>query len=152
DDYGDYVLLDAAGARVRHRLGGRDAVGLELGVERSRSLDVEATPARGTYRPNPALGAGTYRLARLRLERAAGGLVSAADLAGAASLEVGDGPTSFIRAALDAAWRVPLRSSALAGSLHGGIGSDGLPAYRSFVLGGRGTLVGEPFRAYGGRT
>ena len=25
------------------------------------------------------------------------------------------------------------------------------PPYRSFVLGGRGTLVGEPFRAYGGR-
>src|SRR5690348_5680525 len=25
------------------------------------------------------------------------------------------------------------------------------PAYRSFVLGGRGTLVGEPFRAFGGR-
>ena len=152
DDYGDYVLLDAAGARVRHRLGGRDALGLELGIERSRSLDVEATPARGSYRPNPALGAGTYRLARLRLERAAGGLVSGADLAGAASLELGDGPTSFIRASLDAAWRIPLRSSALAGTIHGGIGSDGLPPYRSFVLGGRGTLVGEPFRAYGGRT
>jgi hypothetical protein len=26
-----------------------------------------------------------------------------------------------------------------------------LPAYRSFVLGGRGTLPGEPFRAFGGR-
>ncbi|HEX5575337.1 MAG TPA: hypothetical protein VFX42_05640, partial [Gemmatimonadales bacterium] len=33
-----------------------------------------------------------------------------------------------------------------------GIGSEDLPAYRSFVQGGRGTLVGEPFRAYGGRT
>jgi hypothetical protein len=32
-----------------------------------------------------------------------------------------------------------------------GLGSDRLPPYRSFVLGGRGTLVGEPFRAYGGR-
>jgi hypothetical protein len=32
------------------------------------------------------------------------------------------------------------------------VGSAGLPAYRSFVLGGRGTLVGEPFRAYGGRS
>lgn len=26
-----------------------------------------------------------------------------------------------------------------------------MPAYRAFVLGGRGTLVGEPFRAWGGR-
>jgi hypothetical protein len=35
--------------------------------------------------------------------------------------------------------------------LYLGIGSERLPAHRSFVLGGRGTLVGEPFRAYGGR-
>jgi hypothetical protein len=33
-----------------------------------------------------------------------------------------------------------------------GWGSDHLPAYRSFVMGGRGTLLGEPFRAYGGRS
>ncbi|HZE74339.1 MAG TPA: hypothetical protein VE091_03455 [Gemmatimonadales bacterium] len=151
DDYGDYVLLDAAGARLRHRLGGRGALGLEIGVERSRSLDVAATPARGTYRPNPSLGAGTYRLARLRLERGAGGLVNAADASAAVGLEVGDGPTSFIRGSLDGTWRLPFRGSALAGRVHGGIGSDGLPAYRSFVLGGRGTLVGEPFRGYGGR-
>jgi hypothetical protein len=32
------------------------------------------------------------------------------------------------------------------------MGTDRLPAYRSFVLGGRGTLLGEPFRAYGGRS
>src|SRR4029078_931073 len=42
--------------------------------------------------------------------------------------------------------------SALAGKVQGGIGSDGLPAYRSFVLGGRGTLGGEPFRACGRRS
>jgi hypothetical protein len=30
-------------------------------------------------------------------------------------------------------------------------GSDGMPAYRAMALGGRGTLVGEPFRAFGGR-
>jgi len=151
DDYGDYVLVDAAGGRVRHRFGGRVAVGLELAVERSRSLDVAATPARGAYRPNPALGAGSYRLARARLERAGGGLPSGADLAGSLALEVGDGPTSFIRGAADGTWRVPFGPGTLAGRVHGGIGSDGLPAYRSFVLGGRGTLVGEPFRAFGGR-
>jgi hypothetical protein len=32
-----------------------------------------------------------------------------------------------------------------------GAGTDDLPRHRSFVIGGRGTLVGEPFRAYGGR-
>ncbi len=35
--------------------------------------------------------------------------------------------------------------------LYLGAGTARLPAYRSFVLGGRGTLLGEPFRAYGGR-
>ena len=33
----------------------------------------------------------------------------------------------------------------------GGIGSSNLPVDRSFVLGGRGTLLGVPFRALGGR-
>jgi hypothetical protein len=33
----------------------------------------------------------------------------------------------------------------------GGWGSSALPPFRSFVVGGRGTLEGEPFRAYGGR-
>jgi hypothetical protein len=152
DDYGDYVMLDAAGARLRHRLGSRMTLGFEVGAERSSSLDVEATPARGSYRPNPALGAGTYGLARARLERAGGGLASGADVTGSLAVEAGDGPTSFGRVLLDAAWRVPLGGSALAGKVQGGIGSDGLPAYRSFVLGGRGTLVGEPFRAFGGRS
>ncbi len=151
DDYGDYVLLDLAGAGARQRLGGGTALGLQLAVERSRSLDVTATPARGRYRPNPALGAGTYRVARLRLEQA-GGSPLRAGLAGALALEVGDGPTTFVRGSADGRWLVPLGASALAGSVHAGVGSAGLPAYRSFVLGGRGTLVGEPFRAYGGRS
>ncbi|MCI0345584.1 MAG: hypothetical protein L0221_09105, partial [Chloroflexi bacterium] len=58
DDYGDYVRIDAAGVAVRQPLGGLAAVSLELGVERSRSLEVRATPARGSFRPNPPLGAG----------------------------------------------------------------------------------------------
>jgi hypothetical protein len=33
----------------------------------------------------------------------------------------------------------------------GGWGSPLLPLHRGFVVGGRGTLEGEPFRAYGGR-
>ena len=32
-----------------------------------------------------------------------------------------------------------------------GWGTEGLPAHRGFVVGGRGTLVGESFRAWGGR-
>ncbi|HET7600334.1 MAG TPA: hypothetical protein VFK09_08570, partial [Gemmatimonadales bacterium] len=151
-DYGDYVLLDDLAAEVRARLSPRLTGGVELAIERSRSLDVTATPASGTYRPNPALGAGTYRIARLRLERQGGGVAVGHDLDARLALEAGDGPTSYLRAAAGLRGRVPLGRTALLAWADGGIGSDGLPAYRSFVLGGRGTLVGEPFRAYGGRS
>ncbi len=153
DDYGDYLLLDAAGAGVRLRTGARGAAGVELAVERPHSLEVVATPARGTYRPNPPLGAGTYRAARLRLERTASGAPgSGGDLSGALGVELGDGPTSYLRLAFDGRWIAPLGRTRLLFSGRAGWGTAGLPAYRSFVLGGRGTLVGEPFRAYGGRS
>lgn len=153
-DYGDYLLLDAAGAGLRLRTGARGAVGLELSVERPRTLEVTATPARGTYRANPPLGAGTYTAARLRLERAAGSGAFGAggDLSGALGVELADGPTSYLRLALDGRWLAPLGRTRLLLAGHAGWGTAGLPAYRSFVLGGRGTLVGECFRAYGGRS
>jgi hypothetical protein len=37
-------------------------------------------------------------------------------------------------------------------SLFSGFGTSGLPGWRSFALGGRATLPGEDFRAWGGRT
>jgi hypothetical protein len=35
--------------------------------------------------------------------------------------------------------------------LQGGAAGDGLPPHRAFVLGGRGTLLGDQFREWGGR-
>ncbi len=151
-DYGDYVLLDAVGLGGRHRLSTRVSTGLELAVERSRSVSVEATPASGTYRPNPPLGAGSYRIARLRFERVGGGVALRRDLDTRILLEGGTGPTDYIRGTAAIRWRIDLGRTGLLAWAQGGIGSDGLPAYRSFVLGGRGTLPGEPFRAYGGRS
>ena len=156
DDYGDYVLLDAATAGVRHRLDGRTSVELQLGVEESHSLGVEATPANGSYRPNPPLGAGTVRVVRASLERASGGMAVEGDLQGRLSLEAGDGEG---RAATStsgpppraAGSPTPVRGRLLTRA-YAGAGTGGLPAYRSFALGGRGTLLGEPFRAYGGRS
>ena len=151
DDYGDYVLLNGAGAGLRHRLSGRTAMGIDLRVEESRSVGVSATPARGSYRPNPPLGSGTYRVARLELERASGGIAVRSDVQGRVALEAGTGPTDYGRATLEGRWLTGLGRGALLSRLYLGAGSDGLPPHRSFVLGGRGTLVGEPFRAYGGR-
>ncbi|MBA3553329.1 MAG: hypothetical protein H0W29_01025 [Gemmatimonadales bacterium] len=150
-DYGDYVLLQSVGAGMRHRLSGRTTLELELLVEESQSVAVSASPATGSYRPNPPLGSGSYRLGRVALERASGGLAVHRDLQGRLALEAGEGPTEYFRATAEGRWLAGLGGSELLGRAFVGVGTDGLPPYRGFAIGGRGTLVGEPFRAYGGR-
>jgi hypothetical protein len=151
-DYGDYVLLQTATLGLRERLSGRTALGLSAGVEESQSVGVRATAATGSYRPNPALGSGTYRVARLELERASGGIAVRGDLQGRLSLEGGEGPRDYGRATLEGRWLTTLGGRELVSRLYLGAGTDGLPPHRSFAIGGRGTLVGEPFRAFGGRS
>ena len=152
DDYGDWLLLDEASAGVERRLGSRHGVELASALERSRSLEVEASPANGEYRPNPAFGAEAYRVARLSVTRASGGSVAArSDLHGALRLEGGTGPSDYLRGALEARWTRSIGPTALVGRLYGVAGTSGMPAYRAMAVGGRGTLVGEPFRAFGGR-
>ena len=152
DDHGDYVLLHSALAGVRRRLGSRTTAALTAGVEESRSVSVRASPATGSYRPNPPLGSGTYRLARLELERASGGIAMRRDLQARVALEAGEGPSDYARATVEGRWLAPLAGRDLVGRVYLGAGTDRLPPHRSFVIGGRGTLVGEPFRAWGGRT
>jgi hypothetical protein len=151
-DYGDYVLLHALSLGLRQRLGGRTALTASVGVEESQSVTTRASPANGHYRPNPPLGAGTRRIARLGLERASGGMAVHRDLQGRLALEVGEGGGNYVRGTAEGRWLVGLPGSEILSRIYLGGGSYRLPAYRSFVLGGRGTLVGEPFRAYGGRT
>jgi hypothetical protein len=150
-DYGDYVLIHAVDLGMRHRLGGRTWLMAGLGVEESHSVTTRASPATGRYRPNPPLGGGSHRLLRFGLERASGGIALHRDLQGRVSLEAGEGSSEYLRATAEGRWLARLGRSELLSRGYFGLGSGGLPAYRSFVLGGRGTLVGEPFRAYGGR-
>jgi hypothetical protein len=150
-DYGDYVLLTGARLGVRHRVSGRTALVLSGGVEESRSVATRATPATGSYRPNPALGAGTYGVGTLELERASGGIAVSHDLQGRVRLEGGTGPGDYARLTLEGRWQTMLGGHQLLTRAFLGTATDRLPAYRSFVMGGRGTLPGEPFRAYGGR-
>jgi hypothetical protein len=150
-DYGDYVLLTGAALGLRHRLSGRTALGFSGGVEESRSVATRATPATGSYRPNPALGSGTWGVARLELERTSGGIAVRQDLQGRIRVEGGTGPHDYARATLEGRWLTTLGGHELVSRVYLGTGTGDLPAHRSFVLGGRGTLVGEPFRAYGGR-
>jgi hypothetical protein len=150
-DYGDYVLLRSALAGARHRLSGRTTLAFSAGVEESRSVAVRATPATGSYRPNPALGSGAYGVARIELERASGGIAVRQDLQGRLAFEGGDGPTDYARATVEGRWLTVLGRHQLVTRAYLGAGTGGLPPHRSFAIGGRGTLVGEPFRAYGGR-
>jgi hypothetical protein len=150
-DYGDYVLLTAADLTLARRLGGRTSLRGSVAAEESQSVTVQASPANGVYRPNPSLGSGNYGIVRLELEQASGGIALRRDLQGRVSLELGEGPDNYVRGAARGVWTARFGSSELQSELHLAAGSNGLPAHRSFVLGGRGTLVGEPFRAYGGR-
>jgi len=151
-DYGDYVLLEGGSLGTEHRLSGRTTLGAEGFFERSQSVGVAATPANGRYRPNPPLGAGDYTGFRLRLERASGGIAVAHDLQGAVSLEFADGPEPYSRVSAESRWLTLLGGHELVSRAYAGWGSNHLPAYRAFVIGGRNTLLGEPFRAFGGRS
>jgi hypothetical protein len=150
-DYGDYVLLHTVELEAQRRLGGRTWIRTSVGIEESQSVTTRASPANGSYRANPPLGAGTYRLARVELERASGGIALRSDLQGRIALEAGEGAGEYLRAAADLRFRQQLGPGELVSRLHLGSGTNRLPAYRTFAIGGRGTLVGEPFRAYGGR-
>jgi hypothetical protein len=151
EDYGDYVLVESAELGARRRLGTHTRLEGSLGVESATGVRVEATPANGTYRPNRNLGAPTYGVLRVRLKRTPGGIALNHDIGGSVAIEAADGPTSYLRATAEGRWRAGIGGTELLSRLYVGLGTDRLPAYRSFVVGGRGTLVGEPFRAYGGR-
>ncbi len=150
-DHGDYLLLDQAALGVRWRLSGTEALTLEAALEKPRSLVVTAAPISGNYRPNPALGTGTYGVGRIRFEIMGGGFGVKHSFGGSVTLDLGAGPTSYARTTLQTQWTLPLGPGQLLTRSYLGVGSDELPTYRSFVLGGRGTLLGEPYRAYGGR-
>jgi len=150
-DHGDYVLLHEVELGLRRRLGGRTTLAVSAAVEESRSLTTEATPASGAYRVNPPLGSGTHRVGRLSLERASGGIAVGSDLQGRLALEVGEGSGEYFRTTAAGRWLANAGGSEILSRIYLGAGTPRLPPHRSFVIGGRGTLPGEPFRAYGGR-
>jgi len=150
-DQGDYVLVDQVRAAVSRRIGGTQSLVLSAAAERSRSLSVAAAPAAGHYRPNPALGAGTIAVARLGYTVQRAGLDRRSDLDLALSGEVGTGSRDYARGAFHFSGLTPLGPGGIGVRLDAGAGSAELPAYRSFAIGGWGTLPGTPFRAWGGR-
>jgi hypothetical protein len=150
-DHGDYTLLDWVSLRADWRATQRTDLALEIGVEGSRSVSVTANPANGHYRPNPRLGVGTVGVLRLTARHSAQSLERGRGATVELHLEGGTGDREYVRAAAELGWLVPAGPGALAFRTEAGAGTAALPSYRSFAIGGWGSLVGEPFRAWGGR-
>lgn len=151
-DFGDYVLFHRASLAARRGVGARGGVRLELGAERPMSMTVAARSAAGRYRPNPALGGELRGAARVALERQAVSLGGPVSLGGRVVLEAGATRNSnYVRAFVASTVQAAMGGTEVVLDARAGWGSSALPLDRSFVLGGRGTLPGEPFRGWGGR-
>jgi len=153
-DFGDYLLAEEIGLGFRQRLGQRWSVAIGARAERSTSVATTATPVRNQYRSNPDLGSGSWWLGRTVVALAPRGSLDRADLKLRLALEGGAaavGSSGYVRATLGADGRVPIPVGHVRLRTMVGWGSEELPRARSFAIGGRGTLPGETFRAYGGR-
>ena len=142
-DYGDYVAAPSCRARPPPPAG-RPHLARPGAGDRGEPLGLG-----GRALPRTASTGPTRRWARAAsgsrgssFERASGGIAVRSDLQGRLALEGGEGDSDYLRATAEGRWLAGAGAGASCSpGCMPGVGSDGLPAYRSFVLGGRGTLV-----------
>ena len=147
----------STGGRLGARGTRRSARPVALRRWRAKTSRVSRSARRrpsGPFRPNPALGGPRARHRDPRRLRApAQGFAVRRDRAFDVSLEAGRvGRRRDLPAASPArrmCWSRSARTRVLVRA-QGGVASADLPAHRAFVLGGRGTLLGDDFRAWGG--
>jgi hypothetical protein len=153
DDYGDYFRVSGGRLALEYPLGGGITGAVSVARNDVASLVVRASPAKGHDRPNPALGGPALTVLAFELRRASEGLAVVRDRSFRVTLEGGrrNGGSTYVRMGGGGQVLLPLGSTRVLARVQGGIGSRNLPAHRAFVLGGRGTLLGEDFRAWGGR-
>jgi len=152
-DYGDYYLADGGRITYRHGIGVRSEWRATAGRESIGSLAVTSAPANGSFRPNPSLGGPGVDLVQLALERKSEGFAVRRDLHVETMLEGGrkDGGATYLRFSGAGHVLFPAGATRLLLRAQGGVASADLPAHRALVLGGRGTLLGDDFRSWGGR-
>lgn len=152
-DYGDYFRADGGRITYRHGIGSRGEWSATAVRERIDSLGVTATPATGRFRPNPPLGGAGVSAVHLAVRRKSEGFAVRRDLHLELTLEAGrlDGGRRYVRAAGSGHLLVPVGGTRLLARAQGGVAGADLPRHRAFVLGGRGTLLGDGFRSWGGR-
>jgi hypothetical protein len=151
-DYGDYYQAEGARATYRRGVGVRGEWRAIIGRESIGSLPVVASPANGTFRPNPALGGPGVDLVQLGFERRSEGFAVRRDLHFESVAEAGrlDGGATYLRLWSAGHVLFPVGATRILMRAQGGVAGRDLPAHRAFVLGGRGTLLGEDFRQWGG--
>lgn len=147
-DFGDYVRIDRVEARWRSDAGPTRSWFVGLGLESSASLETRATPSSGSYRPNPQLGAGGIATLRGGLSGQRGSPTSGARIEIGLEAGMGDRDYSQVRGGFHGWIPAPGGQWHLRGRAAGTIGTP--PPHRLFTIGGRGTLPGEPYRAWGG--
>ncbi|MEP6744038.1 MAG: hypothetical protein ABJB33_00965, partial [Gemmatimonadota bacterium] len=146
DDHGDYLLLERAGIQVTKQFAPDSRLSASLGWEDPGPLGISATPARGTFRPQVDLGGPGYWAGSIGLADGAEG-----ENGWRVAIEGGVGRAKWGRATLALQEGARIGGTELQFRGYGGAASREVPAWRTFVLGGRGTLLGEGFRAWGGR-
>jgi hypothetical protein len=150
-DYGDYYLLTGGGTGFSLATGGRSALRFDIDVTRVDSVTAAGRWARGSFsRPNPGVDRGYWTTARLAWRRRTSSFAARSDLSGRLELELGAGDTVYARCFAEVRWQVPAGAASLLVRAAGGAAAGAVPRHRGFVLGGRGTLLGEPFRGSGG--
>ncbi|HET7041812.1 MAG TPA: hypothetical protein VFI13_07325 [Gemmatimonadales bacterium] len=143
EDHGDYVLVERAGVGVQ---GGAGCWGARAGYEDPSPLAIAATPARGSFRPQADLGGPGYWAGEVSL-----GCGGAGTDGWRLQVSGGEGTRSWGRGTVEAQGELRAGATALRASGSAGWASDDTPAWRTFVLGGRGTLIGDRYRGFGGR-
>jgi hypothetical protein len=153
DDYGDYYRAEGGRLSLGRALGPRAEWSVAASRETPRSLAVHGAPANGRFRPNPVLGGRPVSRAELVLRRGSGGFAVRRDWNAEAALELGaaDGVDAYARVRLSGQALVPLGATRVQLRAEAGAASENMPAYRAFLMGGHGTLLGEDFRRFGGR-
>ncbi|MBI1967938.1 MAG: hypothetical protein HYS40_08095 [Gemmatimonadetes bacterium] len=153
DDAGDYFRADGGRLAYRHAIRARGEWSAAVARERIATLAVTAAPARGAFRPNPALGGSSLTALQLAVRRKSEGFAVRRDLHVEVALEGGrlDGGNTYLRTAGAGHILLPVGATRLLVRVQGGMAGAGLPRHRAFVLGGRGTMLGDGFRSWGGR-
>ncbi|MDX2059237.1 MAG: hypothetical protein SFV24_15620 [Gemmatimonadales bacterium] len=149
-DLGDYVLRTWAGVEVRWPAGAGGENRVAAGRLGTRSVAARARPARGDYRPNPALGDRSRWVASAAVIRGQS-RVSGPRWRSETRAEVGSGGGGYGRLVSDLEVGGPVAGGDLTVRGRVGLGAGDLPRHRTFAIGGAGTLPGEAFRAFGGR-